>query len=208
MAGHRKAWMVTVITVAAIVAIVLTARALVNVDRYRLRVISYLKERTGKSAEIGKLSLSFFPLAIHVDNFGLRNAPPFPPGYIVKAAGIEAELDFRALLHRHLLIHALVLDHPEVNPTSDPDGPWNFENPNAKPSAKPITLGEIGRVQIRRGQLVASNLLPSNAPGPVFFEAHEIYGELDHVNVDAMIDPNSSSMGGQGHVRAEMLSLG
>jgi hypothetical protein len=38
--------------------------------------------------------------------------------------------------------------------------------------------------------------LPSNA-GPVFLEAHEIYGELDHVNVDAMIDPSASSMGGQ-----------
>ena len=46
------------------------------------------------------------------------------------------------------------------------------------------------------------------APGPVFLEAHEVYGELDHVNVDAMIAASSNSMGGQGHVRAERFSFG
>src|SRR5262249_19427048 len=181
---------------------------LLDLDRYRPRIITYLEQQTGKPAEIGKLSLRLFPPAIHVENFGLRNAPPFPSGYIVKVAAIDAELEPHALWHRHLVVTALALDRPEVNPMSDTDGPWNFSNPTARPASKPFTLGEIGRVYIRRGQLVASNLLPSNAPGPIFFEAHEIYGELDHVNVDAMIDPNASSMGGQGHVRTELLSLG
>lgn len=208
MTFSRKAVTVLASTIVAIVAVLLVARVLLNVDRYRPRLIAELERSTGKPAEIGRLSLSLFPLVLHVENFGLRNTPPFPPGYIVKVAGIDAELDMRALLHRQIVINSLVLDKPEVNPTSDPDGPWNFANPNAKPADKPFTLGVIGRVQIQHGQLVASNLLPSDAPGPVFFEAHEIFGELDHVNVDAMIDPSSNSMGGQGHVRADRLSFG
>jgi uncharacterized protein involved in outer membrane biogenesis len=193
---------------AAVLVLGLTAKALLRVNRYRPRVIAYLQAKTGKPVEIENLSLTFFPLAIAVENFGVRNAPPFPAGYIVKVKRIDAQLDARQLLHRHVVITSLVLDTPEVNPTSDPDGPWNFANPNAKPADKPFTVGEIARVQIKHGQLVASNLLPSNAPGPIFLEAHEIFGELDHVNVDAMIDPNASAMGGQGRVRAERLSFG
>src|SRR5262249_31469815 len=150
----------------SVVALVATAAwiaasVLLDLDRYRPRIITYLEQQTGKPAEIGKLSLRLFPPAIHVENFGLRNAPPFPSGYIVKVAAIDAELEPHALWHRHLVVTALALDRPEVNPMSDPDGPWNFSNPTARPASKPFTLGEIGRVYIRRGQLVASNLLPS-----------------------------------------------
>jgi uncharacterized protein involved in outer membrane biogenesis len=208
MATRRKLVVVLAITAAALIAIALTARAVLNLDRYRPRAISYLEQTTGKPAEIGHVSLHFFPLAISVEDFGLRNAPPFPAGYIVKVARVDAQLDPHALWHRHIVITSLALDRPEVNPTSDPDGPWNFEHPSAEPAETPFALGEIGQVIIRRGELVASNLLPSDAPGPVFLEAHEIYGELDHVNVDAMIDPSASSMGGQGHVRAERFSFG
>jgi len=204
----RKTVTVLAILAAALIVLALTARALLNLDRYRPRVISYLEQTTGKPADIGRLSLHLFPLAISVENFGLRNTAPFPAGYIVKVARIDAQLDPRALWHRHIVVTSLVLDGPVLNPTSDPDGPWNFENPGAKPATQSFTLGEIGQVIIRRGQLMASNLLPSDSPGPVFLEAHEVYGELDHVNVDAMIAASSNSMGGQGHVRAERFSFG
>lgn len=34
---------------------------------------------------------------------------------------------------------------------------------------------------------VASNLLPSDAAGPVFFEAHEITSEMDMVNMTRLL---------------------
>jgi uncharacterized protein involved in outer membrane biogenesis len=208
MTIRRKPAIVFASTAVAVIVVLLVARVLLNVDRYRPTVISYLEQKTGKPTEIGRISVRFLPLAISVENFGLRNTPPFPSGYVVKVARIDAELDPRALLHRHIVVTSLVLDAPVVNPTSDPGGPWNFANPNATPADKPFALGEIGKVQIRHGQLVASNLLSSNAPGPVFLEAHEIFGELDHVNVDAMIDSSANSIGGQGHIRVERFSFG
>ncbi len=38
-------------------------------------------------------------------------------------------------------------------------------------------------MQIKHWQLIASNLLPSDAAGPIFFEAHEISSDLEQVNL-------------------------
>jgi hypothetical protein len=92
--------------------------------------------------------------------------------------------------------------------TSDPDGPWNFENPKAQASQDTFPLGVISRVQIKRGRLIASNLLPSDAAGPIFFEAHEIFCDLEDVNLMGIINPSSSSKDGQGTLKAGLLRFG
>jgi uncharacterized protein involved in outer membrane biogenesis len=191
----------------SLAALVLVALALFDADRYRPKLISYLQERTGKPVEISHISLTLFPLSIRIEKFGMKNSPPFPPGYTAKVARIDARIDPRQLLlHRQLVVNSLVLDQPAVNLISDPDGPWNVANPHAAQAS--FALGEIGDVEIQHGQLVASNLLPSNAPGPVFLEAHDVDGTFEHVDVGAIVNPSSRSMGGQGIVNARRLSFG
>jgi uncharacterized protein involved in outer membrane biogenesis len=189
-------------------ALVFLGPALIRVDRYRPQVISYLQQKTGKQVEIGRLSLTFFPLSVHMDDFGVKNPPIFPRGYIVQVARIDADLSFAAFLHHKVVIKSLVLKGPVLNMTSDPDGPWNFENPQVQASQNAFPLGVISRVQIDRGQLIASNLLPSDAAGPIFFEAHEIFCDLQQVNLMGIIDPSSSSTDGQGNVKAGLLRFG
>jgi uncharacterized protein involved in outer membrane biogenesis len=193
---NRRRTGLIVVGIAAIllIALIFVLPALIKVDRYRPQVVTYLQEKTGKQVEIGHLALTFFPVAIHIEDFGLKNPPLFPSGYIVKVARIDAELRFAALLHRQVVIKSVVLEDPVLNLTSDPDGPWNFENPQAKASQDTFPLGPIARVQINRGQLTASNLLPSDAAGSVFFEAHDISGELEQVNLVGIINPSSSSL--------------
>ena len=123
-------------------------------------------------------------------------------------ARINATFSVGALLHRKLVITSLVLEDPVLNLTSDPDGPWNFESPQATVSQKAIPLAVISRVQIKRGQMIASNLLPSDAAGPIFFEAHEIAGDPEQVSLVGIMDPSSSSMDGQGILKAGLLRLG
>ena len=117
-------------------------------------------------------------------------------------------LAFGALLHRQVVIKSLVLEDPVLNLTSDPDGPWNFENPQSKVSANAFPLGPISSVKIKRGMVIASNLLPSDAAGPIFFEAHEISCELEQLNLIGIINPSSSSMDGQGSLKAGLLRFG
>jgi uncharacterized protein involved in outer membrane biogenesis len=199
-----------VLIVAAIllVALIFAVPALINVDRYRGPVISYLQRTTGKQVEIGRLALTLVPLSIRVDDFGAKNPSLFPPGYIVKVARIDAGLDAAALLHRRVVIKSLVLDNPVIHLISDPDGPWNFENPQANSSRNVFPLGPIANVQIKRGEVTASNLLPSDAPGPILFEAHDISSEIENVNLEAILNPSSSSVDGEGTLKAGRLRFG
>ena len=209
MAIRRRTGLIVLgIAALLLLALIFIGPALINVDRYRPQVISYLHEKTGKEVEIGRLSLTFFPVSIHIDHFGVRNPPIFPRGYVVQVARIDADLSVVALLHRQVVIKSLVLEEPVLNMTSDPDGPWNFENPQAKVSQNTFLLEVISRVQVRRGNLIASNLLPSDAAGPIFFEAHEISCDLEQVNLVGIINPSSSSMDGQGSLKAGLLRFG
>ncbi len=205
---RRTGLIVLGIAATLLLALIFVVPALIKVDRYRPAVISYLQEKTGKQVEIGRLALTFFPVSIHIDDFGVKNPPLFPSGYIVKVARIDAVLSVGALLHRQVVIKSLVVEDPVLNMTSDPDGPWNFENPQAKVSENTFPLGVISRVQIKRGQLIASNLLPSDAAGPVFFEAYDISGDLEKVNLIGIINPSSSSMDGQGSLKVGLLRFG
>ena len=189
-------------------AAVFLVPTIVNANRYRPQVISYLEAQTGKTVEIGRLNLTLFPVTVHVDHFGVRNPPIFPSGYVLEVARIDAELSVAAILRRQVVIKSLVLENPVLNLTSDPDGPWNFENPQLKASANPLALGTIPSVKVQRGIVIASNLLPSDAAGPIFFEAHEISCELQQVNLSAISNPSSSSMDGQGVLKARLLRFG
>src|SRR5258707_5487710 len=199
---------VLIAAVILLTALFFVIPALFNVDRYRGQVISYLQLKTGKQVEIARLAVTFFPLSIRVDNLGVKNSPLFPPGYVVKVARIDAGLDAAALLHREIVVKSLVLDNPVIHLISDPDGPWNFENPQAKFSPNVFPLEPIANMQIKRGEVIVSDLLPSDAPGPILFEAHDISSELAQVNLEAILNPSSSSVDGQGTLKAGRLRFG
>jgi uncharacterized protein involved in outer membrane biogenesis len=159
MAIRHRTRLILIVIAALSVVVVLLAPLLLNLDRYRPRVISYLQARTGKPVEIGHLSLTFYPhVAIRIDDFGMKNPAEFPSDYFVKVGRIDAKLDARALLHRQIVIKLLVLQDPLINLVSDPDGPWNFENPGSQESWQSFPLGVIGRIEIR--------LTPTQPPVP------------------------------------------
>ena len=69
-----------------LIALVIAIPILIDVDRYRPRIVAYIEERTGKSAEIGRLTLTLFPtLSIRVDDFALGNPEGFPEGHFFRA---------------------------------------------------------------------------------------------------------------------------
>jgi uncharacterized protein involved in outer membrane biogenesis len=192
-----------------LIASVFVALILFNADRYRPKAIAFLEESTGKKVEIGRLAVAFFPkITIHVDDFGVKSPPLFPPSDILKVARIDVQIDPWALLHRRIVISSVVLEQPVINLVSDPDGPWNFENPAAKKGSNPLLIGVVSLVTIKRGHIIASSLLPSDAAGPVFFEAHEVSSKLENVNADAITDPASTTLDGQGTLKAALLRFG
>jgi uncharacterized protein involved in outer membrane biogenesis len=181
-----------------------------NLDRYRPQVISYFEDATGKKVEIERLTFTLFPRpTIHIFGFGVKSPPLFPPSYILKVSRADAVVDLRALLlHRTVVVRSLFLEAPEINLVSDPDGPWNFENPETPNSKNRFPLGIINKVVLHHGQVIASNLLPSDAAGPVFFEAHGVNSELDSVDLAAIVNPAAPSLNGLGNWNAQQLRFG
>jgi uncharacterized protein YhdP len=106
----RRGRTLVVVGIAAILllALIFVVPALINVDRYRSQVISYLQEKTGKQVDIGRLALTLFPVTIHVDHIGIKNPPIFPAGYVVQVARINAELSVGALVHRQVVVKSLI----------------------------------------------------------------------------------------------------
>jgi uncharacterized protein involved in outer membrane biogenesis len=208
---RRTAFTLILIAAAVLVALITLARVLVNLDRYRPEVISYLHEKTGLPVEIGRLTLALSPsLSIRVDDLGLRNPPIFPAGYFLRAPRAYVAIDAGALLHRRIVIKSLTLENPIINLISDPDGLWNFENPTpSRTSSSPSFSGVISRLDVLDGRLLVSNLIdPSDAPGPIFFEARNISSILQHVDLGAFMDPSSSSVAAQGDLKADFLRFG
>lgn len=205
---RRTTLIVAGITATLLLALTLVVPALINADRYRPQLVSYLEAKTGKKVEIAGLALSFFPVTIHIDHIGIRNPPIFPAGYVLQVARIDAELSLGALLHRQVVIKSLVVEDAVLNLTSDPDGPWNFENPQSKVAMNDVPLGPISSLKIKGATVIASNLLASDAAGPIFFEAHDISCALEQVNLAGIIDPSASSMDGQGRLNADLLRFG
>src|ERR1700737_1315703 len=90
MTTRRKTALIVILLAGALVAaFIVLAPAFFKIDRYRPQVISYLQEKTGKQIEIGSLGLTFFPISVQVDKFGVKNPPFFPPGYVLQLSGLK-----------------------------------------------------------------------------------------------------------------------
>ena len=62
MTIRRRTGLILVgIACALLVVLIFLMPILLNADRYRPKVISYLEEKTGKKVEIGRLAVTFFP---------------------------------------------------------------------------------------------------------------------------------------------------
>src|ERR1700674_800969 len=117
MASRRKIGILLIVISACLVAgVIFLAPIFLNLDRYRPQVISYFEQNTGKKVEIARLALTFFPqITVHMDGFGVKSPPLFPPSYIVKVARTDAVLAFWPLLRRNVVIKSVVLEDPEIN---------------------------------------------------------------------------------------------
>jgi uncharacterized protein involved in outer membrane biogenesis len=200
--GKKIALGIVIFFALLLVGLAIVVRLLLDVDRYRAQVVALLRDETGKPAQIGRLALTLFPtLALRVDDFALGNPAGFPEGNFLKVHRIRAELDVGALWDRQILIKSLQLDQPLLNLLSDPRGRWNFENApkprslkTASEQDKPLfSLDVISRVYIEGAQLTAANVLPSGRPGPAFFAARGLSGQLQHVDLNALAGSSSAA---------------
>lgn len=180
---HRRTFIISVIVIVVVMCVAgVLAALLLNPDRYRSQLVSYLEAKTGREVEIGHLAVRWHSASIELYDFGVRNPRPFPPGYVFRARRVEARIRIAPLFHRRISIQSVALHDPVINVISDPDGLWNFENPHTGSSAAgslTSALGTIDQITIVGGQLFGSSLIdPSDRPGPVVLEIYDLSASL------------------------------
>ncbi len=195
MSRRKKLALAALITLALIlIAVAIIVPRLVNLDRYRPQVVANIERGTGRSVEIGRLSLSILPvIAVRADNIAIGNPPGFPEGHLLDIERVDAELDARALLYRQVVVRSMEFDHPSVNLIVTGDGRWNTESPAravVRPAAwspQPAPSSEtIAKIRFERGRVTVSNALPSGTVESPSFEADDVGVELDGVNPEAL----------------------
>ena len=200
-----------------VIAALLIAPRLFDVDHYRPDVISYIEQNTGRRIEIGHLALSVFPtINIRVDQFAMANPPGFPRGDWLKVQHIHARLDLHALWNRQIVIKRLDLDKPVLNLESDVQGHWNYQiAPPAQanvqetipitalrddrvtdarfgpPSGDPplFSLQEISKIVLSDGQMTVRNLSASGEPAVPTLECNGISSTLGGFDFTAFTAP-------------------
>ncbi|HLI35315.1 MAG TPA: AsmA family protein [Terriglobia bacterium] len=201
------------VVVGFVIAALLIAPRLFDVDHYRPDVISYIEQNTGRQIEIGHLGLSVFPsINIRVDQFGMANPPGFSRGDWLTVQHIHARLDLHALWNRQIVIKRLDLDKPVLNLESDAQGRWNYQiAPRAQasvqrmmpvaalrddrvthakfepPSSDPplFSLQEISKVVLNDGQMTVRNLSAAGEPSTPTLECRGISSALEGLNFAA-----------------------
>ncbi len=155
-----------------------------NPDRYLPKAVANAEKRTGLHVTVQHVEIHYFPLRVRVYGLEIKNPKPFPAGDFLKVPMLEASAEWTPLLlQRRIVIRSLVLHQPAVDFISDPDGLWNFQNPNGpKDQPSRFSTGSIGNLEVQNGVLMGSNLIdPSDKPGPIILELRNVCGDLNRI---------------------------
>ena len=152
MAWHRsKLFRLLAVLLGLLLAALLLAPYLLDIDRYRATAIEQLEKETGRDVEIEKLRLHFLPrLHLAVVNFRVKNPPGFPEGDTLAVESINIGLAFWPLLKRQVEITSVGIDNVQVNLLENERGQTNTElRRRARPAAKK-PAGEKPLVEVTR----------------------------------------------------------
>lgn len=169
-----------------------------NPNRYLPRAIAYAQQRSGLQIEVSRLTIHLAPLSVQLYDIGIRNPEPFPQGHLFKAPFVNVALSWRPLLHRQIEIRSLTIDRPVIAVISDPDGIWNFQNPqSSKTQPARFSFGTISRLEIDHGNLQGSGLIdPSYKPGPVVVTVEDFSGVVNKLDLKALKNSSAKPIAG------------
>ncbi|MFQ5876949.1 MAG: AsmA family protein [Acidobacteriota bacterium] len=165
---RRKRWTAAAIVAAglAIAAAGVALPALLDVDRYRPLIVRELGEATGRSIDLGALSLRLLPVpAIRAERLAVSEGPRYPDREALRARSVSIRVALLPLLKRRLVIRSIVLDRPIVNLIRDAEGRWSFDDlldradASGRPGPPRPSGGERGlRVAVHRAVVRSGRL--------------------------------------------------
>jgi hypothetical protein len=110
-----------------LIAALLAAPLLFNINNYRGQIVSQLEERLGRKVDLGTLSLRVFPsIRVVVDQAAIGEDPQFAQGDFVKAKSIRLQMGLGRLLRGIPQVEGIELVEPDVTLIKEKSGKWNW----------------------------------------------------------------------------------
>jgi AsmA protein len=117
------------IVIALIVVILVALPFMINVDSFRPRIQREASAALGRQITLGKLSLSILSSTVKADDIEIADDPAFGTTPFVKAESLKVGVELKPLIFsKEIKVTEIVLEKPEINLISGPNGTWNFSN--------------------------------------------------------------------------------
>ncbi|MCZ6696530.1 MAG: AsmA family protein [Acidobacteria bacterium] len=112
-----------------VAAAVVALPRLVDVNQYRPLIVEKVRELTGRTVELGDISLRILPMpALHVEQIAVSEGPRYPGSAAMKTDSLAVRVELLPLLRGRVAIRSVVLDKPSINLIRDAQGRWNFDD--------------------------------------------------------------------------------
>jgi len=196
------------VVVALLVVAVIALPFLVPVSAVRERIVSGVKDATGRDLKIGEMSVSVLPsLSVEARDVALSNAPGSAEPNMATLKALRAGLKLFPLLSGEVAIDRFVLVEPVIRLEVDKQGRanWEFAPKDARPAGTAQGGGAGGGPQqLRLGEVRLENGTVSyaDARSGVRHEATKLNLALDLPSLD---DPLAAK--GEGDWRGKTVAL-
>jgi AsmA protein len=124
---HRRRMLFAVTLIAALLLLVLTP-PLVNVSRFRRRIVASMSESLGRPVHLDRVTLHLLPMpGFTLENLVVSEDPAFGNEPIIRANTVEATLRVSSLWKRKVEFSTVTFVQPSVNLVRNAEGRWNLE---------------------------------------------------------------------------------
>ncbi len=170
---RRKSGIALALLAIVLAAVVFGLPRLLDLNRYRDRIVSEIEKATGGKVALGRIAWGISTgLWVEADGLSIARAPGFPVDLAV--GRVSVRLAFRPLLSKRIVVTRLLLDRPDVSLRLAP-GP-DDATPKAKPSPSggspagagpPVTIEKLvlqkGRFRLEDGVALPGRVLVHTA---------------------------------------------
>ncbi len=136
----KKTVRYSLIILAVLFAVLLTAPFFINADRYKALIVDQAEKALGRHVEIGKLHVSLFPwVGVRINDVHIANPQDFGTGDMLQAKSLDVQVAILPLLGGKYQVERFVLDGPELRLSRTAEGVSNWEDLLPAPGKKAPT---------------------------------------------------------------------
>ena len=123
----KRALLILVACVAALVAVALVLPFVIDANQFRPRLEAELTKALGRDVKLGNLQVSLLAGGVSASDLSIADDPAFSRAPFIKASALKIQVEMQPLIFsRQLLVTGIEIDRPDIELIESDKGIWNF----------------------------------------------------------------------------------